>query len=61
MTQEQENQWRYAKALEIAVLIKGPHPKEFENPQVYLVDYERLVSTIMKRIKDHSNGGYGMT
>jgi hypothetical protein len=61
MTQEQENQWLYAKALEIAALIKGPCPKNFENTNASLAWYEPLVSAIARRIRNHANNGYKLS
>jgi indole-3-glycerol phosphate synthase len=53
MTDKQEKQWRYAKALEIAARIIGPEEKDLENPEAYLARYERLVPAIEEQIRNH--------
>jgi hypothetical protein len=61
MTKEQENRWLYAKALEIAVLVKGPFPHEIGNPLGFLTYYEQEAAAIAKRIRNHSrDDGYGL-
>jgi hypothetical protein len=53
MTEAQEKQWRYARALEIAALLIGPDKRVFKKTGV-LARYERLAASIMKQMEEHS-------
>jgi hypothetical protein len=56
MTEKQESQWLYAKALELAIRIKGPYQGNTEITKsnassVILRDYDPLVQAIAQRIR----------
>jgi hypothetical protein len=58
MTEKQESQWLYAKALELAVLMKGPYEGQHEkNPAGIISHYAPLLREIAKSIREGGKPG----
>jgi hypothetical protein len=57
MTEKQESRWLYAKALELAILIKGPYRKDPEiternaSATIYQ-EYDPLAHAIARKIRE---------